>query len=133
MNVLLDTHALLWWQAGGQRLSQAAAAAIDRAEAIHLSPVTFWEVATLRRLGRVRLDRDLGVWVHDLLRQSRIVIAPVTAEAAAWAGDLGADFPGDPIDRLLYATSRDIRVPMVSKDERLRDYSANSGDVDFIW
>jgi PIN domain nuclease of toxin-antitoxin system len=130
LNVLLDTHALLWWQAGGRRLSQAAATAIDRAELIHLSPVTFWEIATLRRFGRVELDRELGVWVHDLLRQPRIAIAALTPEAATWAGDLGADFPGDLIDRLLYATGRDIRVPMVSKDERLRDYS---GDVEFIW
>jgi PIN domain nuclease of toxin-antitoxin system len=133
LNVLLDTHAVLWWQAGGQRLSKAAAAAIDRAEVIHLSPVTFWEIATLRRLGRVELDRDLGVWVHDLLRQPRIAVAALTPEAAAWAGDLGSDFPGDPIDRLLLATARDMRVPMVSKDQRLRDYSANSGDVEFIW
>ena len=133
MNVLLDTHVLLWWQAGGQRLSPAAAAAIDRAEVIHLSPVTFWEIATLRRLGRVELDRDLSVWVHQMLRQPRIAVAALTPEAAAWAGDLGADFPGDPIDRLLYATGRDLRVPMVSKDERLRGYSANSGEVEFIW
>ncbi len=133
MNVLLDTHVLLWWQAGGQRLSPAAATAIDRAQAIHVSPLTFWEIATLRRLGRVELDRELGVWVHDLLRQPRIAIAALTPEAAAWAGDLRADFPGDPIDRLLYATGRDMRLPMVSKDERLRDYSVNSGDVEFIW
>jgi PIN domain nuclease of toxin-antitoxin system len=133
LNVLLDTHALLWWQAGGQRLSRAAAAAIDRAEVIHLSPLTFWEIATLRRLGRVELDRDLRMWVHDVLRQPRIAMAALTPEAAAWAGELDTDFPGDPMDRLLYATGRDIREPMVSKDERLRDYAARSGEVEFIW
>jgi PIN domain nuclease of toxin-antitoxin system len=133
LSLLLDTHVLLWWQAGGQRLSSAASAAIDGASLIYLSPLTFWEVATLRRLGRVELDRELGVWVHDLLGQARITTAALTPEAAAWAGELATDFPGDPIDRLLYATARDLRVPIVSKDEPLRAHAARAGEVEFIW
>lgn len=133
MNVLLDTHVLLWWQAGSRRVSVAAQAAIDNAELLFVSPLTFWEVATLRRLDRIKLDRELGVWVHDLLAQPRISTAHLTPEAAAWAGDLGDAFPGDPFDRLLYATGRDLRVPIVSKDERLRAYAAQSNDVQFVW
>lgn len=133
MSVLLDTHVLLWWQAGSGRVSAAAQAALDNAEQLFVSPLTFWEVATLRRLGRITLDRELGLWVHDLLRQPRISSAPLTPEAAAWAGDLDDGFPGDPFDRLLYATGRDLRVPIVSKDERLRAYAAQSKDVQFVW
>jgi PIN domain nuclease of toxin-antitoxin system len=133
MNVLLDTHVLLWWQAGGRRVSVAAQGAIDNAELLFVSPLTLWEVATLRRLGRITLDRELGVWVHDLLAQPRISTAPLTPEAAAWAGDLDDAFPGDPFDRLLYATARDLRLPIVSKDERLRAYAAQSKDVQFVW
>lgn len=133
MNVLLDTHVLLWWQAGGERLTAAARTAIDTAEVLFLSPLSFWEVATLRRRGRITLDRDLGVWLHDLLAQARIATAPLTPEAAAWAGDLDESFPGDPFDRLLYATGRDLRVPIVSKDERLRAWAAQSKDVQFVW
>jgi PIN domain nuclease of toxin-antitoxin system len=133
LSLLLDTHVLLWWQAGGQRLSSAASAAIDGASVLYLSPLTFWEVATLRRLGRIDLDRELGVWIHDLLGHPLITMAALTPEAAAWAGDLPMHFPGDPIDRLLYATARDLRVTIVSKDERLRAYAARSGDVQFAW
>ena len=133
MNLLLDTHVLLWWQAGGERLSQAAAGAIGQADVIYLSPLTFWEVATLRRLGRIEIDRPLGTWVHDVLRQPRVSAAPLSPEAAAWAGDLTAAFPGDPIDRLLYATSRDLRIPFVTKDENLRSFAANAGEVDIVW
>ena len=133
MSCLLDTHVLLWWLAGGGRLSRAAAAAIEGADAVLLSSLTFWETATLKRLGRVELDRELGVWVQDVLRQPRIAVAPLSAEAAAWAGNLGSSFPGDPIDRLLYATSRDLRVPMLSKDDGLRAFAAITGDVQIIW
>lgn len=133
LSCLLDTHVLLWWLAGGQRLSTAARAAIEGADSVLLNPLTFWEAATLLRLGRVELDRELSVWVQDVLRQPRITLAPLSAEAAAWAGNLGQDFPGDPIDRLLYATSRDLRVPLISKDDGLRAFAAATGEVEVIW
>jgi PIN domain nuclease of toxin-antitoxin system len=133
MTLLLDTHALIWWHAGGGRLSETARRAIDDADSILVSPITCWETATLHRLGRVVLDREPLVWVGDLFRESRIVVAPLSPEAATWAGLLGEAFPGDPIDRLLYATARDRRVPLVSKDERLREFAAAAGDVDVVW
>ena len=133
MTVLLDTHALLWWQAGGERLSRAAAAAIDAAPAVLISPLTCWEVATLHRLGRIALDREPAVWITDLLTDDRLTVVDLTAEAATWAGLLDEAFPGDPIDRLLYATARDRRVPFVTKDEALRDFATTAGDVKVIW
>ena len=133
MNVLLDTHALLWWQAGGARLSRKVARLIDEAELILVSPLTCWEVATLHRLGRIALDRAPGEWVRDLLRGERLASAPISPAAAAWAGELGGQFAGDPIDRLLYATARDQRVPLISKDERLRSFARAARDVDVVW
>lgn len=133
MSVLLDTHVVLWWQAGGERLSHRAAAAIETADVILVSPLTAWEIATLHRRGRVELDRDPMTWVRDLVRADRMAGAPLSAEAAAWAGTLDDAFPGDPIDRLLYATARDLRVSLISKDERLRDYAMSAGDVRVVW
>ncbi len=133
MSVLLDTHVVIWWQAGGSRLSRAAAGAIDRADVILVSPLTCWEIATLHRLGRIELDREPTSWVRDLLRGERLASAPLTPEAAAWAGALDDAFPGDPIDRLLYATARDHRVPLVTKDERLRAFAGSTRDVDVVW
>lgn len=133
MTVLLDTHALLWWQAGGKRLSRRAASAIDAAPTILISPLTFWEVATLHRRGRIALDREPSLWVTDLLQSDRLALSELTAEAATWAGQLDETFPGDPIDRLLYATARDRRVTLVTKDEALRAFATSAGDVRVIW
>ncbi len=130
MRILLDTHVVLWWQAGAERLSPAASRAIDAADEILISPLTCWEIATLHRLGRFELDRDPMQWVRDLLDGDRITTAQLTPEAAAWAGLLADSFPGDPIDRLLYGTAWDLRVPLVSKDDRLR---AAAGSVRVIW
>jgi PIN domain nuclease of toxin-antitoxin system len=133
MTVLLDTHVLLWWQAGGERLSRAAAEAIDAANAILVSPLTFWEVATLHRLGRIALDREPASWATNLLQADRLVLVPLTAEAATLAGQIDGTFPGDPIDRMLYATARDRRVPLISKDEPIRTFAAAAREVEVIW
>jgi len=132
-SVLLDTHVLLWWQAGGRRLSRVAARTIDRANPVLVSPLTCWELATLQRLGRIVLDRDASTWVHDLLADDQVAPASLTPEAAAWAGSLDGGFAGDPIDRLLYATARDHRVPLVSKDEAIRAFARAAGDLEVIW
>jgi PIN domain nuclease of toxin-antitoxin system len=131
--LLLDTHALVWWQAGGDRLSPSARRAIEAAEGILISPLSLWEVATLQRRGRLQLDRDPLDWARDLLRTPGIGEAPLTAAAATWAGTLDDRFPGDPIDRLLYATARDLRVPFVTKDDRLHAYAASARDVEVVW
>lgn len=134
MSLLLDTHVVLWWLAGGERLSKAAASAIETADHLLVSPLSCWEIATLERAGRLHLDRDALDWVRDLMATPRIDPAPLSAAAAAWGGTIdGARFPGDPTDRLLYATARDLRVPLVSKDERLRAYAQAAGDVTVIW
>lgn len=133
MIVLLDTHVLVWWQAGGGRLSTSARRVIESAEAILVSPLSMWEVATLHRRGRLELDRDPLAWAGDLLRTPRLAEAPLSPEAATWAGTLAEDFPGDPIDRLLYATARDLRVPLVTKDERLHAFGAAVREVQLLW
>lgn len=72
-------------------------------------------------------------WTRDLLATPGIAEAPLSPEAAAWAGLLADAFPGDPIDRLLVATARDLRVPLVTKDERLHAYAAGAREVQLIW
>ncbi len=133
MSVLLDTHVLLWWKGDPARLSRAARRAIGREQPVLVSPVSFWEVSTLLRLGRIELDRDVYAWMADLTAEE-VQLAPLTAEAAADAGSWPADaFHGDPADRLIFATARDLRVPLVSKDERMRAFAQEHGGVTVVW
>jgi len=134
MTVLLDTHVVLWWQAGRERLSAQADRAILDADRVLISPVSCWEITTLRHQGRIELDRDPLEWIAALFRLPRVEPAPLSAAAAAWAGMLDPGlFPGDPIDRMLYATALDLRIPLVTKDERLSSYARAAGDVDVVW
>jgi len=131
---LLDTHVLLWWLAGGSRLSTEATRLIAAAERLLVSPISCWEIGTLALSGRIRLDRPVASWIARVFEDRRSAVAPLTPEAAGWAGALDdAGFPGDPADRLIYATAREQRVPFVSKDERLREYARVARDVHVVW
>ena len=56
MKVLLDTHAVLWWQRDDRRLGREAREAIATAPVVWVSAVSGWEVAIKSALGRLRLD-----------------------------------------------------------------------------
>ena len=131
--VLLDTHALLWWQADGRRLSANARRAIERADTLLVSPVSIWETGMLMGKGRVRLDRDLHAWTEDLYGDDRITEASLSPHGAAAAALLGEDFPGDPADRFLYATAQASFAAFVTKDKRIREYARVTRDLTTIW
>ena len=132
--ILLDTHALLWWQAGGEGLSSRAARAISEAARVLLCPVSFWEIGMLLEKGRISLDRDAYVWTADLLSAEQVDLAPLTASGALAAGRLPAQgFAGDPADAMLYATARELDVPLVSKDSRIREHARQERDLRVVW
>lgn len=131
--ILLDTHTLLWWQAGGERLSSRAAREIAKAEVILLSPISFWEVTTLLSKGRISLDRDPYIWLEELLLDEQIDVTALSARTALAAGLLPDEFPGDPADRMLYATARDLLIPLVSKDMGLSSFARSTKEVRVIW
>ena len=58
-DVLLDTHALVWWLGERGKLSQSAMEAIKGAQAVRISAISFWEVGMLVAKGRISLDRPM--------------------------------------------------------------------------
>jgi PIN domain nuclease of toxin-antitoxin system len=78
----------------------------------------------LVRLGRIELDRDVRSWIALALGEERIEVLGLDSETAAEAGVLNDKLPGDPVDRVLYATAKTLGVPLITKDRRLRRYDA---------
>jgi PIN domain nuclease of toxin-antitoxin system len=130
--VLLDTHAILWWKAGGDRLSAPAADRISAASAVLISPLSCWEIAMLVRKKRIRLDRPTQTWTVDVLAADNVDIEPLTASIAV-AGTELTDFHGDPVDRILVATAAARRVALVTKDRLIHDYARSTDEVDAVW
>ncbi len=130
--ILLDTHAVLWWQAESDRLPAGARERIAAAGTVLVSPISCWEIAMLVSKQRVRLDRPTTAWVRDLLATDGVELAALTPSIAVAAAELH-DFHGDPADCFLYATARLLDVSLLSKDRRLRDYAEPDRTVSVLW
>ncbi len=125
--IVLDTHAWLWWLAAPERLSAAAEQAIEQASRIGVSTLSAWEVAMLVVRGRISLDREVSLWVRQGLADERVESLAPSAEVAAAAGLLDAQsFPGDPVDRLIYATARSAGATLVTRDAAIRAFDSRS-------
>jgi PIN domain nuclease of toxin-antitoxin system len=56
VNLLLDTHAMLWFVAGNDRLSSQARKAIESRDTIsYVSMASWWEIAIKSSLGKLKL------------------------------------------------------------------------------
>ncbi len=135
MKLLLDTHALLWWQAKSKKLSRRAAKDISRADRLLVSSITCWEVATLLAQGRVKLDRSLEDWLDDMADDETIKLVPLTPRVAIQALALDrAGFHADPADRLIYATAADELAPLVTADARIHSFAKSAHPtVKIVW
>jgi PIN domain nuclease of toxin-antitoxin system len=119
--IVLDTHVWLWWTASPKKLSRRVREAIERTDRVGISAISCWEVATLARLGRIQLDRPVETWVAQALAQERASALRVSDRIAVHAGLL-EHFPGDPADRLIYATALAEGAQLATKDRALRSF-----------
>jgi PIN domain nuclease of toxin-antitoxin system len=118
--LVLDTHVLHWWSAEPSRVSQAAAEAMAAAEELVVADISWYELARLGQSERIVVAIPIGNWLQRLARLVRTV--PISVEIAAAAAALPSSFPGDPADRLIYATAIENGWRLVSKDKALREF-----------
>lgn len=113
MKVLLDSHAVYWWTIGSERLSARARSLIeDKANAILVSAVSFYELDNKMRLNKLDLKpQELRAAVSASGLQT-LAITDLHAELAAsfdWNHR-------DPWDRILAAQARLEHCAFVSLD-----------------
>ena len=65
MNLLLDSHILLWWLADDPRLSRKARRFIERADVVYVSAATTWELALKASLGKLKMPEGFVETVEE--------------------------------------------------------------------
>jgi PIN domain nuclease of toxin-antitoxin system len=110
VNLLLDTHVLIWWDEG-RRLAAEARRAIADADSVYVSAASAWEVAIKTGLGRLRPTRT----VEQAVDESGFLELPVTFRHAERVGKLPPHHR-DPFDRLLIAQADVEELTLVTRD-----------------
>lgn len=118
--LLLDTHVVHWWSAEPTKVSKTAAAALSEADELAVAAISWFELAWLARHERIAVTVPIRSWLERLSSDLRTVsVSPAIADTAV---ALPSSFPGDPADRLIYATAVEQGWQLVTKDRRLRDH-----------
>jgi PIN domain nuclease of toxin-antitoxin system len=124
LNLLLDTHAALWFVGADPRLSEGALAHLrDASNRVLISAVVVWEVAVKRLLGQL-----------DAPEKYLSLLLGAGAQALAVSIDHAVAVEGlpwhhrDPFDRMLVVQASVEGAAIVSRDEALRAYG-----VSVVW
>ena len=131
--ILLDTPVLVWWASGDvQRLSPQALAAIEaeieraaqpgQSPGLLVSAISCWEVAMLVQRGRLALSLEVERWLALVASLPAVRLLPLEPAVAVAATRLPEPFHADPADRFLVAQARELAVPLLSADRKIRDY-----------
>ena len=116
--VLLDSHVLHWWSAEPERISRGATRALDDTDELAVAAITWFELAWLAKHERIVVRIPIRSWLERLAGEVHTLgITPAIAETAV---SLPATFPGDPADRLIYATAIEHGLRLITKDSKLR-------------
>lgn len=124
--VVIDTHILIWFVNGSEKLSKIARETINQSiasgEEIIISAISIWEIAMLINKDRLVLSMDIESWLSNIENIQGFRFVPVDNEIAYKSTQLPGEFHKDPADRMIVATARKLAVPLITADQKIRKY-----------
>lgn len=119
MNLLLDTHALLWWLDDSPTLSKKAREFIsDGGNMVFVSAVVIWEIRIKQSLGKLEIPSVF----RDALKNQAFEMLPITDEHAHLIEELPPHHR-DPFDRMLIAQAKYEGLTLVTRDKIFMKYN----------
>ena len=124
MNLLLDTHTLIWFGENDPLLSTAARKAIESKDnQCFVSIISYWEIAIKTSLGKLNLAFPLSEVIRKT-EQAGINTLPVTTAHVLKVAQLPF-VHRDPFDRLLIAQALTEQYSFVSNEALFDQYGVS--------
>jgi PIN domain nuclease of toxin-antitoxin system len=123
--IVLDTHTLIWWVDGGEKLSSAAAKSIQHEHLsgrILISSISAWEIAMLVEKSRLALTKEITDWLGIVQRIENVSFVPLDNAIAVSSVQLPGDFHADPADRIITALARKLDATLLTSDKKIISY-----------
>jgi PIN domain nuclease of toxin-antitoxin system len=120
VNVLLDTHTLLWLASTPSELDASALAIIaDPNTNVCVTAASAWEISIKTRLGRLDGEALLSAWA-DIIADMTTTELPIESPDAILAGRLPWEHK-DPFDRVIVAQALRRNLTIATRDARILD------------
>jgi PIN domain nuclease of toxin-antitoxin system len=131
MNILLDTHTLIWFVEGNSNLSAKAKMAIENEQnQSHVSMASFYEMAIKLKIGKLFLVNSLQEY-FGILTLRNVVILPISAtHLFEYENVPMITGHHDPFDRLIISTAIVENLPIVTIDKQFDNYKEL---IQIIW
>lgn len=118
MNLLLDTHIVLWWLSDSNKLSKKSRSLIsDVNNIIFVSVATGWEIAIKKSIGKLVAPDDFS----QALQVNGFQPVSITLEHAELAGSLPRHHD-DPFDRMIIAQNKIENLTLLSHNKHFKLY-----------
>jgi PIN domain nuclease of toxin-antitoxin system len=125
VQLLLDTHALLWWALDSADLSKKARRALnDLNNDIYVSAASAWEIATKYRIGKLPEAESFVHSFSETLQRLGFLELAISVEHAKRAGLMLAEHK-DPFDRMLIAQAQAEGFVLVSNEALFDAYNVH--------
>jgi len=123
MQLLLDTHTLLWFFSGNSNISPKVRLLIEDTQNQKLiSVASIWEMAIKQSQSKLDLKKSAADYVEEKISFDDFELLPIQLHHLRLISTLPF-YHRDPFDRLLIAQSITEQVPILSKDKAFDQYS----------
>ena len=123
-NNLLDTHTLLWYIDGNEKISAASRTLIEEKGIVNfVSIISLWEISIKISLGKLEILTPFSNF-SQLINENGFEILPISFEDILLLTNLPFHHR-DPFDRMLVVQSINNNLKILSRDEILDNYQVN--------
>jgi PIN domain nuclease of toxin-antitoxin system len=118
VNLLLDTHVVLWWFDNPNTLSEKARDTIAQGgNMVFISAAVAWEIAIKKALGKLRAPDNL----EAVMSEENFQPLPITIPHALAVAAL-PPIHQDPFDRMQIAQAKVENLTLISRDSLIGQY-----------
>jgi len=122
MNLLIDTHALIWFITDNDKLPLKTKQLIENKENnCFVSIASYWEIGIKNSIGRLELNSDLKT-IFQIIEETGFETLPITTNQILRNASLEIHHQ-DPFDRIIIAQSLIEKMTIITRDSQFEKYN----------
>ena len=123
MNILVDTHIIIWWLVYPDKIKKTFFDyLIDEKNSVYVSAVSLWEISLKQSIGKLKLSGVEPKDLINLIEESGFELIDLSAKEAVSFDKIPKYKNKDPFDRMLVWQSIYNNYYFMSSDSKVKEY-----------